>query len=437
MFPRIQCGSGALVLMIATAFFSAFTSSSVRGQDTVCDPRDFGAVADGQTNDRQAIQDAIDSCAAAGGGTVYLYSGTFLSSPIFLKTNIKLQLDSDATLLGTQNPDDYQRVPGMPDIGRSILSLVNTGAGETDVAIIGSGTIDGAGAWWWQYHLADRPRLITFYRNQRILVDGITLTNSPSFHLVPSRSQDIVIRNLSILAPADSPNTDGIDPSDSRNVNISNCLIDVGDDNIAIKAGHVDPDHPGESSADITVSDCTFLHGHGMSIGSETLGGVRRMTVQRCSFRNTVAGIRIKSNRTVGGEVAFINYKDILMENVKNPIFLSAYYPDNTIPPAFTDPGQDITGTTPNYHDISIENVTATGTTNPAGKIIAVPEMPMHDIVLTAVSISSVPTGMWLRNVAIAMSNVRIEPRSGPAFVIQENVQITEPPINPFPMSPR
>jgi polygalacturonase len=425
MFRKTGMAFAALAILI----FGAITSLRAEALDAVCDPRDFGAAADGQTNDQLAIQAAIDSCAGAGGGTVYLYSGTFLSAPIFLKTNVTLQLDSDATLLGTQNPADYQRQSGMPDIGRSILSLVNTGAGETDVTITGSGTIDGAGAWWWQNHLADRPRLVTFYRNQRVLVEGITLTNSPSFHLVPSRSQDIVIRNLYIFAPADSPNTDGIDPADSRNVNISNCTVDVGDDNIAIKAGHIDPDHFGESSADITVTDCTFLHGHGMSIGSETLGGVRRISVRRCTFRNTVAGIRIKSNRTVGGEVAFVSYQDITMENVKNAIFLSGYYPDNTIPPAFTDTGQEVTATTPNYHHITMDNVIATGTTNPAGKIIAVPELPMHDITLTGVTISSVPTGMWLRNVTITLSNVTIQPRSGPPFVIQENVQTTEAPV--------
>ncbi len=417
------------IALIAAIFFTLVAAAPrpIRAQDMMCDPRDFGAAADGQTNDQQAIQAAIDFCAAAGGGTVHLYSGIFLSAPIFLKTNITLQLDSDATLLATQNPDDYQRRPGMPDIGRSILSLVNAGAGETNLTITGGGTIDGAGAWWWQNHLLNRPRLVTFYRNQLILVEGITLTNSPSFHLVPSRSQDVVIRNLSILAPADSPNTDGIDLSDSRNVNISNCVIDVGDDNIAIKAGHVDPEHPGESSADLVITDCIFLHGHGMSIGSETLGGVRRMTVDRCTFHDTISGIRIKSNRSVGGEVAYLTYRNITMENVKNPIFLSGYYPDNTIPAAGTDPGQEVTDSTPNYHDITIENVTATGTTNPAGKIIGVPELPMHDILLNGVSISSAPTGMWLRNLSITLSNVVIQPRSGPALVVQENVQITQP----------
>ena len=401
-------------------------SSNAHAQNLQCDPRDFGAIGDGINNDQQAIQAAIDNCAGLGGGTVNLSSGTFLSAPIFLKTNIVLQIDSDATLLATQNPDDYQWMPGMPTIGRSILALVNAGSGETDLTITGTGTIDGAGAWWWAYHLADRPRLVQLYRCRRILVEGVTLTNSPSFHLVPSQSEDIVIRNLTISAPADSPNTDGIDPGDCRNVTISNCTIDVGDDNIAIKAGHFDPVHPGESSADILVSDCTFLHGHGMSIGSETLGGVSRLTVQRCTFQDTISGIRIKSNRTVGGEVSFLSYSDISMEGVQNPIFLSAYYPDNTIPAPGTDLGQPVTDTTPNYHDIQISNVTATGRSSPAGKIIGVPEMPMQNILLQSVYIHDVPTGLWLRNVSVTLSDVTIEPGSGPPLVIQENVQVIQ-----------
>ena len=423
---RTKLLAGVLALLI----FSAAGLGTARAQGTLCDPRDYGAAGDGQTNDQQAIQSAIDACLAAGGGTVPLSSGTFLSGPIFLRTSITLQINSDATLLGTQNPDDYQRMPGMPDVGRSILSLVNAGVdagattGQTDVTITGSGTIDGAGAWWWANHLDNRPRLVTFYKSQRILVEGITLTNSPSFHLVPSRSQDIVIRNLNILAPSNSSNTDGIDPSDSRNVNISNCTIDVGDDDIAVKASHVDPDHPGESSADIVITDCTFLHGHGLSIGTGLVGGVRRMRVERCAFQNTDFGIRIKADRTSGGEVAYVSYRNIAMDHVKNPIVLEGYYPESAIPPPHTDPPQDITDTTPNYHHIRIHNATATGTTNPAGKIVGVPELPFHDFVLRNVSISSVPIGMWLRNVSITLSNVQITPGSGDPLIVQENVEI-------------
>src|SRR5262249_7302563 len=145
-----------LFLLLAPAV--ALGARAPVAPSTVCDPRDLGAVGDGQTNDQLAIQSAIDNCAAWGGGTVTLSAGAFLSAPVFLKTNVTLWLDSDATLLGTQDPNDYTWRPGWPNVGRSIVSLVNGGSGETDLGISGSGTIDGAGAWWWQYHLDNRPQ---------------------------------------------------------------------------------------------------------------------------------------------------------------------------------------------------------------------------------------------------------------------------------------
>jgi polygalacturonase len=163
-----------------------------------------------------------------------------------------------------------------------------------------------------------------------------------------------------------------------------------------------------------------------MSIGSETSGGVRRVKVERCTFRDTVSGIRIKSNRSVGGEVSFISYRDITMENVKNPIVLTGYYPESSIPPPFSEPPAPLTLTTPNYHHIRIHNVIATGTTSPAGKIVGVPELLMHDIVLKDILISAAPTGLWLRNASVTISNAQILPASGPPFVVQENATIQE-----------
>src|SRR5207237_6531213 len=128
-------------------------------------------------------------------------------------------------------------------------------------------------------------------RCKSVRVQDITLQNSPCFHLVPTECQEVIITNVTIKAPANSPNTDAIDPSGSRDVLITRCLLDVGDDNVAIKAGHA---VPGRSAAseNITVRDCTFLHGHGMSIGSETRRGVKHVTVKICSFQVTEYAIR-------------------------------------------------------------------------------------------------------------------------------------------------
>jgi polygalacturonase len=384
---------------------------------TVCDPASFGAQANGTTKDTAAIQSAIDSCANAGGGVVQLSSGTYLSAPIILKSNVTLSIAQGVTLLGSSDPADYQ-----PAKGTSLLPLISA-TGQSDFAITGSGAIDGAGAPWWAAVRAaaqagqpepNRPRLIQFNSCQRIRVEGVTLLNSPSFHLVPSGCQNVVIDHVTIQAPSDSPNTDGIDPGASRNVRISNCLIDNGDDNIAIKSGTLDPNHPGAGSENITVTDCTFLHGHGMSIGSETNGGVRNVQVQRCSFDGTTNGLRIKSYRGMGGEVSQISYSDISMKNVGTAILFTAYYPN--IPA--TDAPQPITPLTPFYHDIKITNLTATGGRS-AGTIVGVPEIPLAAIVLDHVNISG-GTALGVRNASVQTSATSVR------FVLQDNGQVSD-----------
>ena len=123
-----------------------------------------------------------------------------------------------------------------------------------------------------------RPRLIGLSNCQNLTVTGLTLTNSPSFHLVPSQCQNVVITKVKIKAPATSPNTDGIDPANCDGVTITNCRIDTGDDNIAIKGGRVSGALAG-ACQNITITGCTFLSGHGLSIGSETSSGVRNVAV--------------------------------------------------------------------------------------------------------------------------------------------------------------
>jgi polygalacturonase len=413
----------ASALLLLVALLCPFGPQCTFAGNRTCDPRSFGALADGHTKDTRAIQAAIDSCAAAGGGIVRLSPGIFLSAPLFLKTKVTLQIEAGATLQASRDPQDYQRRPDQPDIGRKLLAFINA-VEETDFAIVGKGTIDGAGEAWWQRfpEAADRPRLVYFIRCRRILVRGVTLINSPSFHLVPSSCEDVVIEDLNVRAPEKSPNTDGIDPSASRHVRITHCNIDVGDDNVAIKSGRSNPDHPEAAADDILIEDCFFGHGHGLSIGSETNGGVRHVTARRIIFRDTDNGIRIKSPRGRGGEVAFISYSDITMENVKNAVVITAYYPEKTLPPPGKDPGEKATPTTPRFHDVTLRNVRATGGQN-AGMIVGLPESPLSRIVLKNVLISS-DNGLVIRNAELQMKKVDVTPRKGPPLVVQEKVQM-------------
>jgi polygalacturonase len=219
----------------------------------------------------------------------------------------------------------------------------------------------------------------------RVLVQGVTLTNSPNFHLIPQQCQDVTLDHITIKSPKDAPNTDGIDPS-GWNFHITNCTIDTGDDNIAIKASNATK--PGRPSCEnFLVENCTFREGHGMSIGGQTPGGLRGLLVRNCTFEGTDAGIRMKAPRGQGGLVEDCIYENLTMKGVKVPIYITSYYP--SIPKDVDDePAQPVGPRTPIWRNIRITNVTVTDSPE-AGRIIGLPEMPVSDLVLANVRISS------------------------------------------------
>jgi polygalacturonase len=382
-----------LFLLIVTAVFAAIPASALVVSPG-CNPRDYGAKGDGVSKDTVAIQKAIDVCERQGGGTVRLIAGTYLSAPIVLKSNITLRLDKGATLLGSADHGDYPpktefREPGL----QSLVSATHA----SNVAITGEGVIDGAGESWWQMARSiknagvmgsdhPRPRLVVFDHCKHVLVEGVTIQNSPMWQLVPYYSDDVTIRNIKVLAPAHSSNTDAIDPFSSSNVRIDHVFADVGDDDIAIKSGAIGSSGPDDPSRDITITDCTFLHGHGLSIGSEIAGGARNIRAERIHFEGTDNGIRVKANRDRGNDVGPLFFSDIDMKDVKNALVISEYYPQ-VLPPDSEIP-QPVTRLTPHFYDITIENVTATGSTS-AGVIAGLPEAPIPGVVLRHVKISA------------------------------------------------
>jgi polygalacturonase/lysophospholipase L1-like esterase len=414
---------GRVVPELKSCFASEPAPAAIAEAKTF-DVRQFGAKGDGNTLDTAAIQKALDECGKIGNGIVRLTAGTYLSKPIFLKSNTSLQLDQGAILKATDDPNDFAD----PQKAGNVLAFVN-GNDLTNITIEGKGTIDGSGKRWWgpikeakknkQPEPYRRPRLVVLNGCVGVRIKDVTLINSPSFHLVPRDCEDVDIVRVTIRAPEDSPNTDAIDPSSSRYVRISDCILDTGDDNIAIKSGHPDSAHPNAASEFITVSNCTFLHGHGMSIGSETIGGVRNLTVKNCTFENTESGIRIKSSREKGGLIENLTYSDITMKNVKAPINISTYYPK--IPKE--DTAQPVTSTTPIYKNIRITNVTATSPKN-AGYIVGLPESLVENVVLENVKISA-PVGLTIRNAkGIKLINVKVETEQGKEPFILENAQV-------------
>ncbi len=358
-----------------------------------------------------------------------LSSGRFLTAPLVLRSHIRLELERGATLLGSQDKNDY---PILPNENRRQPLLASNGA--TDVAIVGAGTINGQGQPWWVVARAEdnantpekpRPWLIEMYKTQHILIAGITLENSPMYTLVLRSSTDATVRDIKILNPPDAPNTDGIDPVSSRNVVISHVQIDTGDDNIAIKSGLPKRGVPEEACSNITIRDSTLLHGHGLSIGSETAGGVRNVVVENIRFHDTQAGIRIKSNRDRGNVIANIDYRNITMTHVGSAISISEYYngysPDWKLPA--NDLAQKIGPHTPQFRNFSITHLTATGSDR-AGILVGLPESPITGMTLKDVTIHA-RTGLIIRDANVRADGLSVTVKQGLSILKQQGVQLS------------
>jgi polygalacturonase len=226
------------------------------------------------------------------------------------------------------------------------------------------------------------------------------------FHLVANRCEDVLIEGIRVVAPSDAPNTDAIDPSGSRII-IRNCETDTGDDNVAFN-GPV---------RDALVENMTCLHGHGISIGSPTVGGVHHVIVRHCTFDGGDNGIRIKSVRGRGGLTDDIHYSDLQMKNIGRAIDINMLYNGNANTKTDIGPRQadGNTRNVPQVRDVTIENVTITRATN-AGRILGLPEFPAHNITLSDVSISA-DSGLMIQDAdLVTLKNVTLNIAAGPAL---------------------
>ena len=325
------------------------------------------ATTDEDKLDTVRIQKALDAC-DKGRGVVLRTQGAanaFLSGPLELRDGVTLIVDKGATLFASRDPAVYEKSPGscglVSDSGSGckplIAALHVSGAG-----VMGDGVIDGRGGekllgkdvTWWDLAEQARsggrqqvPRLIVTDTADNFTVYRITLKNSPNFHIVYNHGDGFTVWGLKIDTPKrGARNTDGVDPgAGSKNITITQSYIRTGDDNVAIKGGT-------GGITNMTVSHNHFYWGHGMSIGSETNGGVSKIRVFDLSLDGPDNGIRIKSNGSRGGLVHDVVYDDVCVRDSPNPITLDTGY---------TAAGTVEGNSPPTMRDITLHNVRASG----------------------------------------------------------------------------
>jgi polygalacturonase len=328
----------------------------------------FGAVGDSVTDCSTAIKAAIDSVNKLGGGKVIVPSGVFLTGPVYLKSNVNLYIAKGGRLLFSSDktkflPVVYTRFEGTECMNYSPFIYAY---GESNIALTGSGTIDGQGNstsnWWdWKYLTAAttdannlitmassgtavanrvfgsghylRPNFVQFYSCKNILVDSITILRSPMWEIHPVLCDNVTVSNITVNSHG--PNNDGCNPECSSNVLIKNCSFDTGDDCIAIKAGKNDDGRRVNTpSRNIIVKKCKFADGHGgVTMGSEMTGGIRNVFADSCTMNSTnfYCMLRFKTNTARGGTIENIYMKNSTATAVTNgAIYIEMTYNSET-----------------------------------------------------------------------------------------------------------
>lgn len=424
-------------------FLVFFCSALTAAAQSFYDVTKYGAKKDSSAKATVAIKKAIDAAAKAGGGTVYFPAGKYLTGPVHLKSNITIFIDAGAELHFSDDFDDYlpmveSRYEGVDVTSFSPLFYAN---GVENITITGRGLIDGHGTKWWHFVegykegqprskwqlefdrlnkdilLPDDPRqmkrgflrppFIQFMNCKNILIQGITIQNSPFWTINPQFCDNVTIHAVTVLNPKRlAPNTDGINPESCSNVRISDCFISVGDDCITIKSGK---DLPGRTKArpaeNYSITNCTMLAGHGgVVIGSEMSGDVKKITISNCVFDGTNRGIRLKTVRGRGGVVEDIRVDNIVMKNIRDQaIVMDMEYAKSSPEP--------VSDRTPKFRNIRLSNITAY--TNEAMYINGIEEMPVSEISLNDV-VFHASQGITIRNAKdIQLHNVRVNTTIG------------------------
>ena len=317
-------------LVIALFFLGAMVSFSPKPK--IYDIKNFGAKGDGITINTKAIQKAIDKCSKNGGGIVLLREGIFSSGTILLKDNVTLQIDENAKLMGSANPQDYQSIDTFIDATGQERGTCLIGAiGAKNIGISGTGSIDGNGAAFLAKNLAikkkalgisgedtfggNRPFLLRFVKTTQITLKNIHIREAAAWACHFFQSSNILIDNVSIYNHANK-NNDGIDLDSSHDIVIKNCTINSGDDAICIKSTSPLPTY------NVKVSNCTLRSDWGaIKFGTESMGDFYNIDIRDCTIEDTKGG-GIKILSVDGANIHDVLIENIEMNQVDMPIFV-------------------------------------------------------------------------------------------------------------------
>ena len=442
---------------------------------------DYGAIGNGQVLNTVAFKSAIEACSKAGGGTVIVPPGVWLTGPIELANNLNLHLEKGALILLSRNHKDYPMLQ-FPGSGKVTAMSPVYGYRLTNVAITGKGIIDGSGETWrpvkrskttasqWKSLLASggavsadgeiwwpseeamngeafikklhkekknltaedylpakdylRPYMILLIKCKNVLFDGPTFENSPKFVMYPNRCQNVVIRNLKVLNEWWAQNGDGIDISACKDVLVYNCTISVGDDGICMKSSGRPLKGDDAALQNIIIADNVVYHAHGgFVIGSNTDGGMKNISVKNCNFIGTDIGLRFKSARGKGGLIQDVYVDNIFMKDIVNEaILFNTYY--EVAREKNVEKKYPVNEKTPRFQKFYLKNIFCNGAKR-AVRITGLPEMPIKDINLTNVTISARSGFMCDDASGISLKNVNIYPEKGTVYSISNSKDIT------------
>jgi polygalacturonase len=372
-------------------------------------------VTPGSADNAKAFARAI--AAVPQGGTLLLPAGRYASGPVFLKSDMTLYMPEGSEIAALGDRSGWPILPERDELGRVVgtweglpdasFASPITAIGCEGLIITGKGVLDGGGDrgdWWsWPKERRDgarRPRTLFLAHCTNSILSGITVRNSPSWTVHPFQSHHLTAAAMVIENPADSPNTDGFDPESCTHVDVIGLRISVGDDCIAVKAGkrgtgedtrtdHIAP------TRHLTITNCLMQDGHGAVVmGSEMSGDITDVEITRCAFKGTDRGLRIKTRRGRGGEVARITMRDVSMEGVGTALAANAFYfcdADGKSEAVQSRAPAPVDDTTPRIHDITVDGASLSGIRHAAGAFFGLPEAPITGLRLSGLTLDYDP----------------------------------------------